>query len=801
MKKSKQLFIILLCLIFLNLFIGVLFADDNLSKLEPALKMLLFSSNNKTASGATLHKAMGIASKQDSGQNSVRILIKTSASKEYINSIYPGIKTYSKLGSVVTAEVPVDVLQILSKDPNVEYVEVSKQVFPQMDVVVSDQKVNGAYLGISASSAQVQLGGAGVIFGIVDTGIDWTHKDFIVDETTISRILYLWDQTLTKTSGENSPVVGYGVEYTKDNITNELKGFTYGKVRSTDTEGHGTHVTGIAAGDGSSYEGKYKGIAPKADIISVKGLGNLSDTCSILDGISYIISKAEALGKPVVINLSIGLNYGPHDGSSNFESAINSAVGTGKIICVAAGNNQRKGQHYNKDNQALSDFESVDISGDLQSAPSLFIIDIWHSAGDKYNLLVSNELDYAIIQYGSTIIKTMNGGNIIVDNASSTATNGDKEIVLIIQKNDSNTHTWSFLLFRSSDSVGDGCWDAYSEGENMSFLGSSAYETITEPGNAENVITVGAYTSKLTWTDFCGLSHIGSGVYGDAVLGDIAGFSSIGPTRSTTIKPGRMKPDIVAPGERIASAMSGDSLPSDLNDIVLGMNHVLKQGTSMACPVISGMCALILQKKPRITPSEIKQLLTQNARTDNYTGVVPNIVFGYGKANASFITALTADTYGNDNSSDVVTGKINSKQDVDVTFNTTFGKVDLFILAETFSDDVTLTLSTVSAISSSNKAITTTNIAIEINAGGQQPGKPITIYYNPATLPSGFDESKLAIASKVRQHKQSLHTITINGIYIRAQSSSNNRPSINICYCAIKPSESIKQHIRIPNTF
>ncbi len=183
--------------------------------------------------------------------------------------------------------------------------------------------------------------GENVIVVIFDTGIDWKHLDFRdLADPKKSRILYLWDQTLTPTGSETSPSgFGYGVEYTKAQIDNELDGSPAGFVRETDTDGHGTHVAGTAAGNGGALYGKYVGMAPKADLIIIKG-GNGSFTESnMINGIAYAQQKRQALGKPVSMNFSIGSRGGPHDGSGGWESAIDAFTASpGNVVTVSAGN-------------------------------------------------------------------------------------------------------------------------------------------------------------------------------------------------------------------------------------------------------------------------------------------------------------------------------------------------------------------------------------------------------------------------------------------------------------------------------
>ena len=164
------------------------------------------------------------------------------------------------------------------------------------------------------------------MFLIFDTGIDWKHLDFRkVGDTTKSRILYIWDQTLTPNSKEHSPTgFTYGVEYTEAQIEGELSGSARGVVREKDTVGHGTHVASTAAGNGQAFNNKYIGMAPEADIIVVKGGdGSFSETGEI-DGLTYAQNKATALKEPIVVNMSLGGQIGPHDGTNGDEVAVNS---------------------------------------------------------------------------------------------------------------------------------------------------------------------------------------------------------------------------------------------------------------------------------------------------------------------------------------------------------------------------------------------------------------------------------------------------------------------------------------------
>jgi hypothetical protein len=158
-------------------------------------------------------------------------------------------------------------------------------------------------------------------------------------------------------------------------------------------------------------------------------------------------------------------------------------------------------------------------------------------------------------------------------------------------------------------------------------------KTIGSPGTATKVITVGAFTTKLQWTDVNGAQRNGASWCGSAfpnLLGDIACFSSRGPTRD-----GRMKPDITAPGHRIASDLSVDSIPNhDVSDQMQGGKLLMESGTSQATPHITGIVALMLQSSPGLTYATALQALQSTATKDSFTGTGANNTWGSGKVNA-----------------------------------------------------------------------------------------------------------------------------------------------------------------------
>jgi subtilisin family serine protease len=167
-----------------------------------------------------------------------------------------------------------------------------------------------------------------VVVGVIDTGIDLDHGDFLF-ANGLTRITHLWDQT--DNVGPHPSGYTIGTEWTQANINAST-------TREIDDDGHGTHVTGIAAGNGRAAASPselydFTGVAPEPDSIFVKTSFVESD---IIDAVAWIQNRAGT--EPSAINLSLGSQYGAHDGTSNLDAALAALSGPGKIIVAAAGN-------------------------------------------------------------------------------------------------------------------------------------------------------------------------------------------------------------------------------------------------------------------------------------------------------------------------------------------------------------------------------------------------------------------------------------------------------------------------------
>jgi minor extracellular serine protease Vpr len=545
-----------------------------------------------------------------------------------------GIRVNSAFAQFATAQVTRDDLLNLIGLDEVRYIDPGSVNYPTLDLSLPETGANLVHAGFVNNTPYK---GKGVIVVIYDTGIDWRHLDFRDPvDTTKSRILFIWDQTLTPIPGENTPSsASYGTEYTKQQIENEIDGTPAGFVREKDSNGHGTHVAGIAAGNGNSYFKKYVGMAPEADIIVVKGGDGSFSDARIIDGINYAGIKAAALGKPVVVNLSLGGQYGPHNGSNAYEAMINTFVSIpGRVVTVSAGNDGDRLIHTSG-SVTPGTTTSIGITVPSYTPTSgtgndKFQLDIWFnsSVGVTAEAVSPNNLRLQVGANNSGSAGSDADGAIDVYNFPSTLTDGSTLINLVVSDKSANTPragTWTLNLTGATATSTYDAWLSSSTvgSQTASIVNGNSQKTVGMPGTAEGAITVAAYVTKNGWPSFDGKNWVYSGT---AVVGSRATFSGIGPSSD-----GRQKPDIAAPGQGISSSLSTMMTSIDTTFTMPGIRDQLMAGTSQAAPHVAGAAALLFQVSPTLTANQVKGFLTSTASTDAATGAAPNVLYGYGK--------------------------------------------------------------------------------------------------------------------------------------------------------------------------
>jgi subtilisin family serine protease len=556
-----------------------------------------------------------------------------------------GIEVNSEFADFATARLSVADLLTVARMDGIRYVDAGETLYPHNDVAVA---VTGAHLLQAGKVNSTTYDGTNVIVCVIDTGIDWDHADFTDDGSpSTSRILYIWDQTLTKTGSEGTPDEGhpgdadydgftYGVEYTQAHINEDLDGAADGlTVRQTDTDGHGTHVAGTAAGDGTAEAGsQYKGMAPNADLVVVKaGNGSFSFT-NVVNGLNYCGAVAADAGKPVVVNMSLGTDEGPHDGTRSQDTAIDSFIGAGKVAVVSAGNSGGDNLHKTATiADAATGSISLVVPAYTGGAGDDISIDIWFTdqVGTVTAKVTGPGAQTATQAAGSSSTGTTDG-EIYISNTLD-GTNGDRHVEIEIDDGagtDPAVGTWTIDLTNSSGgSLTYHAWfyDRSIGSSSATMTGGDDNYIVGSPGMSTGALTVGAFVARSDWCNKDDSCYSGSATLSD----DLASFSSLGPRPDAGAA---QKPDIAGPGQHMISSWSSDMSPAPSDSRKANAaSHRVTQGTSMSSPAVAGGIALLLDETSTLTATQIRTLIRDSADFDSFTSTVPNDSWGYGKFN------------------------------------------------------------------------------------------------------------------------------------------------------------------------
>jgi subtilisin family serine protease len=549
-------------------------------------------------------------------------------------------------GDVATVETDIERLPELAVLASVRKISASTYSYPANDLARQAVGVDTA-----SGTRQVAQTGRGVMVGVIDTGIDFRHLDFTVPGTDgkQTRIKALLDMTIytQQASDWNYVLPGasasIGHLYTEGDINAALQlpsttSQSTDIVKERDKHGHGTYTAGIAAGNGlaGSTAGKYAGMAPEAELVIAKvsrdNTGSSGMTNSdIINAMKFIQQMAAEMGKPFVINMSLGTNVGSHDGTMDQERAIDEVAGSGsgRAFCIATGNYGNADVHASG-NLPEGSTTFININVNAGSSPQFFGLSYSRTDNLTISLIRPDGVQIGPIAYNPNQIPGVNNQYVDIYNSLDDKRDGDSQndekAVAIFFKNpaanlgSTPTRTWMVML--ETGTMSNGHFDAWIEnGKFTNFVDGS--RRLSSTSTARGAITVGGFVTR-------------PGSFG--AIGDYASYTGVGPTAD-----GREKPDITAPASFIYSAKSsvGTSLTTPL--AADSSFHVGAHGTSASAPVVAGGVALLLQENPNLTSEQIKELIKATAKHDSFTGGAGwHERFGYGKLNISAALAALA---------------------------------------------------------------------------------------------------------------------------------------------------------------
>lgn len=523
---------------------------------------------------------------------------------EWIKQEEGKVTSRVKSGEVFIANIPVTSVGKLDRTGHVQRAEAARVLLPRLD------QARGEATQLDNALQGHPLTGDGVVFGIVDSGLDWSHPDFQnADDSTRLELFVHAVQP-------NDSDISTFSTFSENAINDALEGQS--QVPQGDPHGHGTHCASIAVGNGRGSSGAFRGVAPQATIMAMRS-EPLLDTHTIW-GIRRFFRDAGS--RPAVVSLSLGGHIGAHDGTSAIENVIARESGPGRIIVVAAGNEGNDGVHWRGDLTANQDLLIPIRIND----PELQIIDVWIPRDDQVDIRIEPP-DGSSIEPDGEVHSTVFG--LFRADWREDPINRDQNLTLLV----AGTPNFQWNIRLSATTVTHGTVHAWGSTINPSNA-SAFFPGFTDPalsvgmpGTEERAIVVGSYVSKNQFDTAQGLL-----VADSLQVGQLSPFSSHGPTRI-----GVQKPDIAAPGQYITAALANNSMmasnPSYTPRHHTTAGYITIQGTSMATPMVAGIIALMLEREPTLTPEEIKQRFRITATRDLDTNRVWDPGFGYGKIN------------------------------------------------------------------------------------------------------------------------------------------------------------------------
>ena len=545
-----------------------------------------------------------------------------------------GGQVRSVLGNIATVDIPISALAAISALPEVIYIEAARHQVQRLNFSVPATRAT--LLRGGTAPAFTGFTGKNVIVGIVDDGLAFRHLDFRKADGS-TRLIELWDQRTAGAAGTPPTNYTYGGVCNVTMLNNAIGGDATACTQPS-VGNHGTHVGGIAAGNGQQTGNgqaayRFIGMAPEADILAANSLNAGAPGSAVVDAVAWMRARALALGKPLVINLSLGSYFGARDGTSNYETALSNASGAGVIITGAAGNEgSDKIRAIGTISQGATQTVTFNWANTVTTNQRF---EMWYPGANQYSVHVTGPgvaCGTTIVPAGATQTFNLACGQIDVTSTAAQINNDDRQILVNFTISQANPTAfrgaWTIEITGTVVSAPNTPFSIICGEDSNGLLFTSNTETVTrailtDSASATRVIAVGAYNTNYNWLTTGGAAN---NPPNHGPIGDVSIFSSRGPRRdcSNLAKcPRVMKPDIAAPGAMIMSALGNDATAVNNDTKEQDGQHVAYNGTSMATPHVTGAIALMLQKNPLLTPEGVRQLLAQHRQTNAFTTNLP----------------------------------------------------------------------------------------------------------------------------------------------------------------------------------
>jgi subtilisin family serine protease len=497
-------------------------------------------------------------------------------------------------GRTAAASAPVRELgRLLDNDLNVS-IDAAATVRPSLDVSVPEAWNAGD------AGAVGPWTGAGVVIGIVDSGIDVTHESFRTQSGS-TRVLAIRNQVLPGRPGH----------WDAETIDHYLSSGTQ-PTAMLDATGHGTAVAGVAAGNGQAApSGRYVGLAPSADLVVVaiqaprQAYGS---TANLLDAAEFIFEFAEARGQRAVVNISQGVRIGAHDPAGALEHGFTELLDRDerRLLVFSAGNTADADAHARF---CLAEGQEIDIPFDVPvGVGPVVLIDLWYDRDDEIELSVLAPGGWATEGVKGTESRVLHVGATTCDFKGVPnemwvrANHVLVELTTSEHRGDVTDGRWVLRMAGASMTSGAPV-DAWLD---RGWRGSPRFSgptvdgdvTLTSPASARGAIAVGSYQVSPS-------------------IGPLTSSSARGPARR-----GEQVNLLAAPGESVTTCAAAPAAEAP---------HTRMRGTSIAAAHVTGALALLLEANPGLTREQATACIFANARTDEHTAAGPSSGWGAGK--------------------------------------------------------------------------------------------------------------------------------------------------------------------------